>query len=177
MVFVCEHKKSVFLNQTSTESHSRKALRKIDVMSPNGEAFLLNPDSPEGPTRFPQARSIPATSRTIYISGIASVLPDGTVAGAHEGQIPDVREQTSTVLETIDRIIKGASNGKGGIANLIDAVVYLTEMERDYAGMNEEWNKVFASKSLAPARATVGVRSLPDVRFVVEVKGIAVVGE
>ena len=58
---------------------------------------------------------------------------------------------------------------------MIDAVVYLTEMERDYAGMNEEWNKVFASRSVAPARATIGVKSLPDPRFVVEVKGVAVV--
>jgi 2-aminomuconate deaminase len=56
-------------------------------------------------------------------------------------------------------------------------VVYLTEMERDYAGMNEEWNKVFASRSVAPARATIGVKSLPDTRFVVEVKGVAVVEE
>jgi 2-aminomuconate deaminase len=91
--------------------------------------------------------------------------------------VPDARKQTSTILRTIDTIIKGASNGKGGIANLIDAVVYLTDMERDYAGMNEEWNKVFASRSAAPARATIGVKDLPDTRFVVEVKGVAIVEE
>jgi len=146
-------------------------------MSPNGDAFLLKPDGPEGPTRFPQARSVPTSSRTLYVSGIASVLPDGTVAGAVDGQIPDARVQTSTILQTIDTIIKGASNGKGGIANLIDAVVYLTEMERDYVGMNEEWNKVFASRSVSPARATIGVKSLPDTRFVVEVKAVAIVDE
>jgi 2-aminomuconate deaminase len=142
---------------------------------PNGEVFLLNPSGPEGPTRFPQARSVPTSSRTIYISGIASILPDGTVAGADDSKVPDVRKQTSTILETIDNIIKGASGGKGDIANLIDAVVYLTEMERDYAGMNEEWNKVFGSRSAAPVRATIGVKNLPDARFVVEVKGVAVV--
>lgn len=135
----------------------------------------MNPDGPEGSTRFPQARSVPTGSRTIHISGIASVLPDGTIAGAGDGEVPDVRKQTSTILETIDKIIKGASDGRGGIANLIDAVVYLTEMERDYAGMNEEWNKVFKSRSAAPARATIGVKDLPDTRFVVEVKGVAVV--
>jgi 2-aminomuconate deaminase len=144
-------------------------------MHPNGEAFLLNPNGPEGPTRFPQARSVPTGSRTIYISGIASILPDGTVAGADDGKVPDARKQTATILETIDNIIKGASGGRGGIANLIDAVVYLTEMERDYAGMNEEWNKVFESRKSAPARATIGVKDLPDTRFVVEVKGVAVV--
>ncbi|KAI4740321.1 hypothetical protein E4T50_09253 [Aureobasidium sp. EXF-12298] len=109
-------------------------------MSPNGQGFLLNPDAPEGLTRFPQARSVPSGSRTIYIAGIASILPDGTVTGIEEGKVPDVRQQTTTILKAIDEIIKGASGGKGNVHNLIDAVVYLTEMERDYAGMNEIWN-------------------------------------
>ena len=146
-------------------------------MSPNGQAFLLNPDAPEGLTRFPQARSVSSGSRTIYIAGIASILPDGTVTGIEDGKVPDVREQTKTILKTIDKIIKGASEGKGGVHNLIDAVVYLTEMERDYAGMNEIWNTVFESRMVAPARATVGVKDLPDRRFVVEVKGVSVVPE
>jgi 2-aminomuconate deaminase len=135
--------KTVFL---TTRTPSISVAFKIAAMSPNGDAFLLKPDGPEGPTRFPQARSVPTNSRTIYVSGIASILPDGTVAGAADGQVPDARVQTSTILQTIDTIIKGASNGKGGIANLIDSVVYLTEMERDYAGMNEEWNKVRESE-------------------------------
>lgn len=103
------------------------------------------------------------------------MLPDGTVAGADGASIPDARTQTSTILATIEKSIKGASDGKGGVANMIDAVVYLTDIERDYAAMNEEWNKVFASRATAPARATIGVRELPDPRFVVEVKGVAIV--
>lgn len=146
-------------------------------MTANGHAFLLNRDAAEGPTRFPQARSLPSNSRTIYISGIARVLPDGSVAGIVDGQVPDVRQQTAAVLDIIDKIVAGASGGKGSVANLIDAVVYLTEMERDYAGVNEEWNKVFASREVAPARATIGAKALPDPRFVVEVKAVAVVPE
>ncbi|CDM29000.1 YjgF/Yer057p/UK114 family [Penicillium roqueforti FM164] len=48
-------------------------------------------------------------------------------------------------------------------------------MESQYAGMNEEWNKVFADRASAPARATIGVRELPDTRMIVEVKAVAVV--
>jgi 2-aminomuconate deaminase len=149
----------------------------IITMSPNGQAFLLNPAAPEGPTKFPQARTVPSGSRTIYISGIASVLPDGSVAGVEHDKIPNVKIQTRTILGTIDQIIAGASGGKGGLQNLIDAVVYLTAMERDYPGMNEEWNKVFGSREVAPARATIGVKDLPDPNFVVEVKGVAIVPE
>jgi len=104
------------------------------------------------------SRSIPNSSRTIiYIPDIATILPDDTVAGVDDCAIPDFREQTSTILATIENVIKGASGGRG----LIDALVYLNEMERDYAGMNEEWNKVFVSQSAAPARATIGLKHLP----------------
>ncbi|KAH6886856.1 Endoribonuclease L-PSP/chorismate mutase-like protein [Thelonectria olida] len=149
-------------------------------MSPNGTAFLLNPEAPAGPTRYPHARIAPTSAhQTIYVSGIASVLPDGIYEGVKEkadGTFElDIRKQTAAVLKTIDNIIKGASEGKGGIHNVIDAVVYILDMKTQYAGMNEEWNKVFADRQSAPARATIGVKELPDPRFIVEVKATAVV--
>lgn len=148
-------------------------------MSPNGQAFLLNPDAPAGPTRYPHARVISAPHRTIYVSGIASIRPDGTLLGVTENADGtyelDVRKQTAAVLQTIDEIIKGATDGAGSIQNVIDAVVYLTDMKSQYAGMNEEWNKVFSSRETAPARATIGVKELPDPRFIVEVKATAIV--
>ncbi|KAF7561116.1 hypothetical protein G7046_g3035 [Stylonectria norvegica] len=149
-------------------------------MSPNGQAFLLDPEAPAGPTRYPHARIAPTSAhRTIYVSGIASKRPDGTYEGITEkpdGTFDlDIRKQTAAVLATIDDIIKGATNGAGGIHNVIDAIVYVTDMKSQYAGMNEEWNKVFADRESAPARATIGVKELPDPRFIVEVKATAVV--
>ncbi|KAF6814122.1 L-PSP endoribonuclease family [Colletotrichum plurivorum] len=151
------------------------------MASPNGEAFLTKPDAPESAARFPQARLAPAGAhRTIYVSGTACVRPsDGTWPGVTENsdgtRTFDIRQQTAAVLDNIDGIIKGATNGKGGVQNLIDAVVYLTDIPTHYAGMNEEWNKVFATRASAPARATIGVKELPDSRMIVEVKGVAVV--
>ncbi|KAH8691499.1 Endoribonuclease L-PSP/chorismate mutase-like protein [Talaromyces proteolyticus] len=148
-------------------------------MSPNGQAFLLNPELPEGPTRFPQARIAPASShKTIYISGTSCCRPTGEWEGVTESpdgtKILDIRKQTAAVLTNIDSIIKGATGGKGGIHNVIDAVVYILDMKSQYAGMNEEWNKVFADRASAPARATIGVKELPDPRMIVEVKAVAV---
>jgi 2-aminomuconate deaminase len=149
-------------------------------MSPNGQAFLLNPELPEGPTRFPQARIVPPSRhQTIYISGTASCRPDGTWKGVTENSdgthTLDIHKQTAAVLANVDEIIKGASGGKGGIHNVIDAVVYILDMKTQYAGMNKEWNKVFANRASAPARATIGVKELPDPRMIVEVKAVAVV--
>ncbi|KAM3494376.1 hypothetical protein MY3957_002384 [Beauveria namnaoensis] len=149
-------------------------------MSPNGDAFLLKPDAPEGATRFPQARFAPATShRTLYVSGTACVTPDGQWPGATEHadgtRTLDDGIQTAAVLQNIDNIIKGATDGKGGVQNLVDSVVYVLDMKTHYAGMNEEWNKVFTTRASAPARATIAVKELPDPRMVVEIKATAVV--
>ncbi|KAH8657778.1 endoribonuclease L-PSP [Xylariales sp. PMI_506] len=150
-------------------------------MAPNGEAYVINADKPEPPFRYAHARLAPTAShRTIYISGIACVRPeDGSWPGVTEkadGTYDlDVRVQTAAVLENIDNIIKGATGGKGGVQNLIDSVVYVVDMKRDYAGMNEEWNKVFPTRASAPARATIGVKDLPDPRMLVEIKATAVV--
>lgn len=54
-------------------------------------------------------------------------------------------------------------------------MVYILDMESQYAGMNEGWNKVFADRVSAPVRATIGVRELPDARTIVEVMAVAVV--
>ncbi|CAK7568624.1 MAG: hypothetical protein SEPTF4163_006620 [Sporothrix epigloea] len=150
-------------------------------MAPNGEAYVANPRAPEGSSRFASARLSPVgPHRTIYLAGTACVRPsDGTWPGVTENAdgslVLDVRLQTAAVLENIDLLIKGATGGKGGVRNLIDAVVYLVDMDRDYAGMNEEWNKVFPTRAMAPARATIGVKQLPDPRMLVEVKAVAVV--
>lgn len=150
-------------------------------MAPNGDAYVVNPSAPEGASRFANARLSPAgPHRTIYVAGTACVRPsDGTWPGVIENsdgtQTLDVRVQTAAVLENIDNVIKGATDGKGGVQNLIDAVVYVVDMDRDYAGMNEEWNKVFPTRAVAPARATIGVKQLPDPRMLVEVKAVAVV--
>lgn len=77
--------------------------------------------------------------------------------GSHE---LDVQKQTAAVLKKIDSIIKCAAGGKGGIWSVVDAVVYILDMNTQYAGMNEEWTKVFKNRENAPARATVGVREL-----------------
>jgi 2-aminomuconate deaminase len=151
-------------------------------MSPNGTAFLLDPSAPPGPTRYPHARIAPTSShRTIYISGIACRRPDGSYPGvtskADGTYSLDIRAQTAAVLQNIDDIVKGATDGKGGVLNVIDAVVYILDMESQYKGMNEAWNEVFANREVAPARATIGVRELPDPRLIVEVKAVAVVEE
>ena len=79
------------------------------------------------------------------------------------------------MLSNIDGIIRGATAGKGSTADIVDATIFLVDMKNDYAGMNEEWNKVFPNRAAAPARTTVEVRALPNPRLLVEIKCTAVI--
>lgn len=148
-------------------------------MPPNGESFLLDPEKRTGPARFSHARVVqPSTHHTVYVSGIAAVSPDGTYEGVVENTdgtfTIDVRQQTASILRRIDSIIQGASGGKANLYNIVDTTVYILDMKTQYAGMNEEWNKVWSDRASAPSRATIGVRELPDPRFAVEIKATAV---
>lgn len=145
----------------------------------NSQSFLLDPERPSGTTRYAHARVVPpSANHIIYISGIAAVKPDGTYEGVTQNTDgtfkADVREQTAAVLRRIESIIKGASNGKADLYNIVDATVYVLDMKEHYAGMNEEWNKIWSDRVSAPTRATVGVRELPDPRFLVEIKATAI---
>ena len=148
-------------------------------MHPNGEPFLLGAEKPTGIVHIPNARVVAeSTHRTIYISGTAAISPDGVYEGVTENPdgsfTIDAAKQTAAILQRLDVIIRGASNGKATIHNIIDSTVYVLDMKTQYAGMNEEWNKIWPDRLSAPARATVGVKELPDPRFGVEVKATAV---
>ncbi|KAK9417020.1 putative L-PSP endoribonuclease family protein [Seiridium unicorne] len=148
--------------------------------SRNGESFFLPAERAQGLANYPHARIVPGSQKTLYVSGTSSRRGDGTYAGCTTdvdgNHILDVREQTKAVLENIGSIIQGATNGTAGLESVVDATIFLTDM-RDYAGMNEEWNKVWPEKTKAPARTCVQVAALPNVRLNVEIKCTALYHE
>lgn len=144
----------------------------------NGAAFFLPPSAAQGLANYPHARTAPASTRTLYVSGTSSRRGDGTYAGcvtSSDGKHTlNIGEQTAAVLQNIKTIINGATGGAYGLESVIDATVFLTDM-KDYAGMNAEWNKVWPDKQNAPARTCVQVAALPNERLNVEIKCTAVV--
>ena len=118
--------------------------------NPNGAPYFRPSTQAQGLAKYPHARIIPAgqgKGSYIYVSGTSSRRADGTFVGADttvDGSTSlDIRLQTAAVLSNIDAIIQGATSGHAGIRNVIDATVFLTNMKDDYAGMNEEWNRVW----------------------------------
>lgn len=148
-------------------------------MSPNGDAVILPAGSPKGLANYPHGRVIPSVgSRTLYISGTSSRLSDGSFGGfeTNGDGAPsfDAGKQTTAILHNVEAIVKQATDGKGGLHNIIDVTVFLTDMEY-YSGMNEVWNGFWPNNEEAPTRTTIAVKALPSPKMVVEMKCTAVV--
>ncbi|KKK19807.1 L-PSP endoribonuclease family protein [Aspergillus rambellii] len=147
----------------------------------NGTPFFLGAEKAQGLANYPHARLAPTTTthRTIYVSGTSSRRGDGTWDGVTDNAdgswTLDVKAQTAAVLRNLETIIQGATNGKGGLNNIIDATVFLIDLPANYSGMNEEWNRVWPDRADAPARTTIGVKELPNPRLLVEIKCTVVV--
>ncbi|MGI9302327.1 MAG: RidA family protein [Gammaproteobacteria bacterium] len=67
-----------------------------------------------------------------------------------------IEAQTRRVMDNLIIVLKGLGLG---IENVVQARVYLTEFERDYAPMNQTYQSYFAQGRL-PARTCVGVTHL-----------------
>lgn len=67
----------------------------------------------------------------------------------------DIKVQTERVLKNISSVLAAAGSG---MDRVVKATVFLKNMS-DYSGMNEVYGQFF--KNEPPARATVGVASLP----------------
>lgn len=98
---------------------------------------------------------------TIYVSGHIPVDAAGRFV---EG---DIGTQTTRVLEIITELLKAEGASKDDIVKM---TVYLVDVKRDFAGMNEAYAGYFGNHR--PARTTVGVELAVDV--LVEIDAVAV---
>jgi 2-aminomuconate deaminase len=79
----------------------------------------------------------------------------------------DIKAQTHAVINNIRVILEEYGSG---LENVVDVLVFLTDMERDFNGYNEVYAEYF-SETL-PARTTVSVDALPT-SIAIELKVIA----
>ena len=82
------------------------------------------------------------------------VIHNGTVYLA--GQLADdysgdIVQQTRETLANTDRMLAEAGSDK---SKILSVTIYLKDMERDYAGLNQVWD-AWVAPGAAPARACV----------------------
>jgi enamine deaminase RidA (YjgF/YER057c/UK114 family) len=84
-------------------------------------------------------------SRVVTYNGVA--LIGGLTAGDAS---QDIKGQTQQVLDKIDAYLAKAGTDN---TRMLSAQIWLKDIERDFAGMNEVWDK-WLPKGVAPVRAT-----------------------
>ncbi len=93
--------------------------------------------------------------RTVIFNGVVHV---GGLAADDRSQ--DIRGQTSQALTKLDGVLAKAGTDR---TRLLTAQIWLKDIARDFAGMNEVWDS-WIDPASAPARATAKCEmAAPDV--------------
>jgi len=79
----------------------------------------------------------------------------------------DIRAQTHSVINNVRVILEAHGSS---LDDVVDVLVFLVDMERDFPGYNEVYSHYFAE--ILPARTTVAVDALPT-SIAIELKVIA----
>lgn len=87
----------------------------------------------------------------VFLTGQMPTWP-----GEPDRPLPDGVEQTARVMDNLVLVLEGLGLG---LAHVVQARVYLTQFERDYAPMNAVYRSYFAEGKL-PARTCIGVTAL-----------------
>ena len=127
------------------------------------KTFIQTGDAPDAIGPYSQGVKARA-SEFLFLSGQIGLDP-------RTGELVpgDIEVQTERVLRNLEEVLRAAGSSLGQV---VKTTIYLTDME-EFPRVNKVYGKFFGDS--LPARATVGVSSLPK-GALVEVEALAVVG-
>src|SRR5665213_622823 len=134
--------------------------RRTDLM-PKQQIFSERISRPSG--HFSQATVIEAKGRMVFISGMTSRRPDGSIAG-----IGDIEAQTRQVCENLKAAVETAG---GTLDDICRVDVYVRNMEH-FDAIHKVRREYF--KPPAPASTMVEVSKMTSPDYLIEISAIAV---
>ena len=133
--------------------------------------IIVSENAPSAVGAYPHARRV---GDFLFLSGVGprqpktNEIPGGPIQDDEGNQLDyDIRAQTHAVINNIRVILEEYGLG---LDNVIDVLVFLTDMDRDFTSYNEVYSEYFAET--LPARTTVAVNALPT-SIAIELKVIA----
>jgi 2-iminobutanoate/2-iminopropanoate deaminase len=133
-------------------------------MMPKKQVTSAKIRQPSG--HFSQATMIEARGRLVFISGMTSRRPDGSIAG-----IGDIEAQTRQVCENLKAAVEAAG---GTMDDICRVDVYVRNMEQ-FDLIHKVRREYFGAP--APASTMVEVTKLASPEYLIEINAIAVVGD
>jgi 2-aminomuconate deaminase len=110
----------------------------------------------------------------IFVSGMGprtpenNEIPGGPIMDEDGNPLDyDIRAQTHSVIENVRVILEEYGSG---LEEIVDILVFLIDMEKDFPGYNEVYAEYFSE--ILPARTTVAVDALPTA-IAIELKVVA----
>tara|TARA_B100000945_G_scaffold227444_1_gene184072 strand:+ start:1605 stop:2252 length:648 start_codon:yes stop_codon:yes gene_type:complete len=148
------------------------------VVGRKAASKLTSEDGPfiaeDGPSAVGAYPHLYRVGDLVFVSGMGprqpgtNEIPGGPIKDESGNPLDyDIRAQTHAVIKNIRVILEEYGLGLG---NVIDVLVFLTDMDRDFGNYNEVYAEYFAET--LPARTTVAVDSLPT-SIAIELKVIA----
>ena len=113
---------------------------------------------------FSQATVTEARGRIVFISGMTSRRPDGTIAG-----IGDIEAQTHQVCQNVKAAVEAAG---GTMDDICRVDVYIRNMEQ-FAAIHEVRREYF--REPLPASTMVEVVKMTHPDYLIEINAIAVI--
>jgi len=139
---------------------------------------LMGDDGPfiteKGPSAVGAYPHLYKSADFLFVSGMGPRTPDtneipgGPVRDEDGNTLDyDIRAQTHSVINNVRVILEAHGSS---LDDVVDVLVFLVDMERDFPGYNEVYSHYFAE--ILPARTTVAVDALPT-SIAIELKVIA----
>src|SRR3954469_3464008 len=121
------------------------------------------------------AVQVPAAATTTYVSGQVPPLVNKDADPASPQAYGDVKTQTVGVLNRIKGILEGLGLGMADVVKMQVFLVHDARAPMDFKGFMEGYTQFFGgAQPNLPARTTVGVASLANPGFLVEIEVVAV---
>ncbi len=148
------------------------------VVGKKAAGKLMSEDRPfiaeKGPSAVGAYPHLHRVGNLLYVSGMGPRTPEtneipGGPVRDKEGNPRDydIRAQTHSVINNVRVILEEYGSD---LENVVDVLVFLVDMERDFPEYNEVYAEYFSE--ILPARTTVAVDSLPTA-IAIELKVIA----
>ena len=133
---------------------------------------FISANAPEPVGLYPHARRV---GGLLFLSGVgprrrgSKDIPGVTLNESGEIVSYDIEEQCRSVFRNVRSILDDAGSSWD---NIVDVVVFLTDMRKDFAAYNRIYAEHFAENQ--PCRTTVEVNALPT-DIAIELKVIATI--